>query len=114
MQWLNRFIGNLLDLCGLDTTNKIGGSIQFFLYDTNKIMVLLGVIIATVVGVPMYADIFGTIPIAETLSALFLLVISSMQSSSCLCKLRENQNKSNHMEVILLWHYLEGWYGANF
>lgn len=27
----------------------------------------LGVIIATVVGIPMYADIFGTIPIAEAL-----------------------------------------------
>ncbi len=45
MQWLNRLIGNLLDLCGLDTTTKIGGSIQFFLYDTIKIMVLLGVLI---------------------------------------------------------------------
>lgn len=28
-----------------------------------------GVILATVVGVPMYADIFGTIPIAEALLA---------------------------------------------
>jgi uncharacterized membrane protein YraQ (UPF0718 family) len=27
----------------------------------------LGVVLATLVGVPMYADIFGTIPIAETL-----------------------------------------------
>ena len=29
----------------------------------------IGVIIATVVGVPMYADIFGTIPVAEALLA---------------------------------------------
>ena len=29
----------------------------------------LGVVIATVAGVPMYADIFGTIPIAEALLA---------------------------------------------
>ena len=29
----------------------------------------LGVILATLVGVPMYADIFGTIPIAEALLA---------------------------------------------
>ena len=29
----------------------------------------LGVIMATVAGVPMYADIFGTIPIAEALLA---------------------------------------------
>jgi uncharacterized membrane protein YraQ (UPF0718 family) len=28
-----------------------------------------GVVIATVVGLPMYADIFGTIPIAEALLA---------------------------------------------
>ena len=28
-----------------------------------------GVIIATIVGIPMYADIFGTIPIAEALLA---------------------------------------------
>ena len=28
-----------------------------------------GVILATVVGVPMYADIFGTIPVAEALLA---------------------------------------------
>ena len=27
----------------------------------------LGVLIATLVGVPMYADIFGTIPVAEAL-----------------------------------------------
>ena len=27
----------------------------------------LGVVLATVVGVPMYADIFGTIPVAEAL-----------------------------------------------
>lgn len=29
----------------------------------------LGVVIATIAGVPMYADIFGTIPIAEALLA---------------------------------------------
>ena len=28
-----------------------------------------GVILATIVGIPMYADIFGTIPIAESLLA---------------------------------------------
>lgn len=29
----------------------------------------LGVILATLVGIPMYADIFGTIPVAEALLA---------------------------------------------
>lgn len=45
MKWLNRLIGNLLTLCGLDVNGKLGGSIQFFIYDTIKIMVLLGVLI---------------------------------------------------------------------
>ena len=45
MQWLNRGIGSLLSLVGLDPGNRIGRSIRFFLYDTVKIMVLLGVLI---------------------------------------------------------------------
>lgn len=54
MQWLNRLIGSLLDTCGLDTTGKIGGSVQFFLYDTIKIMVLLGVLILFISYIQSY------------------------------------------------------------
>ncbi len=54
MQWLNRFIGSLLEICGLDTTGKIGGSVQFFLYDTIKIMVLLGVLILFISYIESY------------------------------------------------------------
>lgn len=45
MAWLKQCIGDLLDLLGLDTGGKIGGSVQFFIYDMIKIMVLLGVLI---------------------------------------------------------------------
>ena len=45
MKWLNRLIGFLLSACGLDTDSKLGGSLQFFIYDMIKIMVLLGVLI---------------------------------------------------------------------
>lgn len=45
MKWLNRLIGQLLSLCGLDIESKVGGSVQFFLYDTIKIMALLGILI---------------------------------------------------------------------
>lgn len=45
MAWLNRLIGNLLSSCGVDTEGKVGGSVQFFVYDTIKILVLLGVLI---------------------------------------------------------------------
>ena len=45
MRWLSKAIGSGLASLGLDPSSKIGGSIQFFLYDTIKIMVLLGVLI---------------------------------------------------------------------
>lgn len=45
MKWLNSVIGNLLKALGLDITEKIGGSIQFFLYDVTKIVILLCILI---------------------------------------------------------------------
>lgn len=45
MQWLNSLFGNLLARSGIDTNSKIFGSLQFFLYDTVKIMILLGFLI---------------------------------------------------------------------
>ena len=41
MKWLKVLIGNLLNALGLDITGRIGGSIQFFIYDVIKIVVLL-------------------------------------------------------------------------
>ena len=41
MKWLNALIENVLSALGLDITGKIGGSIQFFIYDVIKIVVLL-------------------------------------------------------------------------
>lgn len=54
MRWLNRLIGSLLDTCGLDTAGKIGGTVHFFLYDTIKIMVLLGVLILLISYIQSY------------------------------------------------------------
>lgn len=45
MMWLYRLIGSLLNACGLDTSGRIGGSVQFFIFDTVKIMLLLGLLI---------------------------------------------------------------------
>lgn len=45
MQWLNRCIGQVLRAMGLDVTGRVGGSIRFFLYDTIKILLLLGILI---------------------------------------------------------------------
>ncbi|MGN0460140.1 MAG: permease [Ruminococcus sp.] len=54
MAWLNRLIGTLLNACGLDTTGRIGGSIQFFIYDTVKIIVLLCVLILIISYIQSY------------------------------------------------------------
>ena len=54
MSWLNRLIGDLLNACGLDTAGKVGGSVQFFIYDTIKIMVLLGVLILIISYIQSY------------------------------------------------------------
>lgn len=54
MKWLNRLIGSLLNACGLDTESKLGGSLQFFIYDTVKITVLLGVLIFVITYIQSY------------------------------------------------------------
>ena len=54
MHWLNKIIENFLNICGLDTTGKIGGSIKFFIYDTVKIMILLGVLILIISYIQSY------------------------------------------------------------
>ena len=41
MKWLNDLIGNLLESIGLDLDSKGGASLQFFLYDVIKIVILL-------------------------------------------------------------------------
>ncbi|WP_442859915.1 permease [Anaerostipes sp.] len=41
MVWLNRLIGNVLSMIGIDVNSRLGGSVQFFIYDVIKITVLL-------------------------------------------------------------------------
>lgn len=54
MGWLNRLIGSLFNSLGLDSTGKVGASIQFFLYDIIKIMVLLGILILFISYIQSY------------------------------------------------------------
>lgn len=54
MRWLNVLIGRVLSSLGLDTTTKIGGSLQFFLYDTVKITVLLCALILLISYIQSY------------------------------------------------------------
>lgn len=54
MKWLNALIGKLLSALGLDTAGRIGGSVQFFLYDVIKITVLLCVLIFVISYIQSY------------------------------------------------------------
>lgn len=54
MKWLNRLIGDGLSLLGLDTDGRLGGSIQFFLYDVIKITVLLCFLIFVISYIQSY------------------------------------------------------------
>lgn len=54
MQWLNEWIGNVLSLLGLDINGRLGGSVQFFLYDVIKITVLLCFLIFVISYIQSY------------------------------------------------------------
>lgn len=54
MRWLNDLIGGGLTALGLDTGGRIGGSVQFFLYDVVKITVLLCALIFIISYIQSY------------------------------------------------------------
>lgn len=54
MKWLNVLIGKLLNGVGLDSTSRLGGSIQFFMYDVVKITVLLCLLIFIISYIQSY------------------------------------------------------------
>lgn len=45
MKWLNELIGNLLKSLGIDISTRLGGSLQFWIYDVLKIFILLSFLI---------------------------------------------------------------------
>lgn len=45
MKWLNSLIEEALNMVGIDITQQLGSSIQFFIYDVIKIFILLSVLI---------------------------------------------------------------------
>lgn len=54
MKWMNTLIGNLLEKAGVDTSGRIGGSVQFFLYDVLKITILLCILIFMISYIQSY------------------------------------------------------------
>ena len=54
MRWLNELVGKGLSALELDTAARVGGSIQFFLYDVLKITILLCVLIFVISYIQSY------------------------------------------------------------
>lgn len=54
MKWLNEVIGSGLSALGLDLNGRLGGSVQFFLYDVIKITVLLCFLIFVISYIQSY------------------------------------------------------------
>lgn len=54
MEWLNVLVSRGLAALGVDTSLRFGGSLQFFLYDTIKIVTLLAVLIFIISYIQSY------------------------------------------------------------
>ena len=54
MKWLSKIIGNGLSAVGLDISSRMGGSVQFFIYDVIKITILLCVLIFVISYIQSY------------------------------------------------------------
>ena len=54
MAWLSRLVARGVEACGLDPASRLGGSIQFFVYDVIKILILLGCLIFLISYIQSY------------------------------------------------------------
>lgn len=54
MNWLNKLVGNMLTEFGLDISTRLGGALQFFIYDIIKIVTLLCTLIFTITYIQSY------------------------------------------------------------
>ncbi|WP_057491145.1 permease [Streptococcus orisasini] len=54
MKWLNSLVGKILSSLGLDLESRLGGSLQFFIYDVIKITILLCVLIFIISYIQSY------------------------------------------------------------
>ena len=97
MQWLNGLIGGVLTRLGVSLESTMGGALQFFIYDTIKIFVLLSVLIFGISYIQSYfppertKKILGRFHgiVANAAAALLGTVTpekgSKAQAAGCLC-----------------------------
>ena len=88
MKWLKVLIGNILSFLGLDLESKIGGTIQFFIYDVIKITVLLCVLIFVISYIQSFFPLERTSSILgkfHGLGATLLVALLGTVTPFCSC-----------------------------
>ncbi|KGM98029.1 permease [Clostridium novyi A str. 4552] len=78
MRWLNKIIELGLSKLGVNTSNRIGGSIQFFIYDSIKILFLLSIFIYIISYIQSYFPPERTKKILGRFSGIKANVLSAL------------------------------------
>ena len=78
MQWINQLVGSLLQTIGIDTSLRFGGSLQFFLYDTVKIFILLSILIFIISYIQSYFPPERTKRILKNFSGIKANILSAL------------------------------------
>lgn len=78
MQWINQLVGSLLQTIGINTSLRFGGSLQFFLYDTVKIFILLSILIFIISYIQSYFPPERTKRILKNFSGIKANILSAL------------------------------------
>lgn len=78
MQWINQLVGSLLQTIGINTSLRFGGSLQFFIYDTVKIFILLSILIFIISYIQSYFPPERTKRILKNFSGIKANILSAL------------------------------------
>ncbi len=78
MKFLNQLIGSLLSYLGVDINSKLGGALQFFLYDTIKIFILLLTMIFIISYIQSYFPPERSRQVIGKYKGIYALIIAAL------------------------------------
>lgn len=78
MKFLNEIIGQMLIKTGLDINTKFGGALQFFIYDTIKIFILLLTMIFIISYIQSYFPPERSRQVIEKYKGIYALIIAAL------------------------------------
>lgn len=78
MRFLNEIIGKMLTQAGLDISSKLGGALQFFIYDTIKIFILLLTMIFIISYIQSYFPPERSRQVIGKYKGIYALIIAAL------------------------------------